>query len=94
MTDCRRTMDTDKPCEVAVYSFDLILNGERYGGHIPALSADDAAKMVSAFGGKLIGRLELIIPEDRLCSICAGDVTIDMTHPKPNDEDFPDHIDG
>jgi hypothetical protein len=90
-----RDMDTDKPCEVAFYSFTVRLNGDRYIGRIPALNAGHAENMVKQIGGELMGRLLSIDDIDKsICSICGGDVKVDMTHPKPIlDDDFPEEFD-
>ena len=84
--------DEGKPQDVAVYLFDITIDEHRYCGDIPAKSWAHAEEMVSKFGGVIVGRSSLEIPEGRLCSVCSGDLKIDMEHPRPIDDDFPDEI--
>ena len=85
--------DQDKPEEIALYVFTLMIRGERYGGHIPARSWEEAEQMVGMFGGEVDGRL--VSTEDsqsKLCAICGGRITHDEEHPQPVEEEFPDTI--
>jgi hypothetical protein len=84
--------DIEKPADVALYLFDLKIDGKRYGGEVPAKSWEEAQSMVQKFGGTVIGRA-VEVHEDTICSICSGDMVRDKEHPKPSDEDFPELID-
>lgn len=82
-----RTMDTEKPAEIAIYTFTICINGERYGGQVPALNEGHAESMIKQIGGKLMGRLCSVISDTKICSICAEPLTVNMEHPKPVEED-------
>lgn len=86
--------DIQKPADVALYTFEVKIDGERYGGEIPARNWEAAQAAVSKFGGNVIGRLvETMDAQRSVCAICGGDITEDKEHPQPiEDDEFPDLI--
>lgn len=87
--------DSTKTTKVAIYLFHILIDREAYGGHIPAKSWRDAEETVKKFNGKIVGRVAHIMETDKICSICGGEVTRDLSVPKSIDieDEFPDIID-
>lgn len=89
-----QTEDKAEDGKVALYLFEVIIDGERYGGDIPAKSWKEAQKQVHSFGGIVLGLgIESIL--DKQCAICRGDIKEDLENPKgkPVFDEFPELID-
>lgn len=85
--------DEEKASEVSLYLFELYINGQRYGGEMPALSWEQAHEAVQRFGGRVIGRSIESILVGTICSVCGDEVRISTEIPEPLDEEFPEEID-
>lgn len=74
--------DEGKTSPVALYLFELWIDGLRYGGEIPARNWEEAENAVKNFGGSVAGRsIETIMVDP--CPICKGEIRKDTEHPLP-----------
>lgn len=84
--------DEKEPNTVALYIFRCQINGQEYGGEIPALSYEDALSKVSTFGATVDGRAAETQYQN-LCAVCRGTISTDETVQNPlTDEDWPEEI--
>lgn len=75
---------------VKLYCFVLSIAGSQYAGQVPATSFDEAKALVPH--GTDWGELVEEQPVGQICSICTGQMRIDLTEPKAIDDKWPDAI--
>ena len=73
---------------VKLYTFVVTIGGQRFEGHIPALTFEQVKEFVPT--AEDIGELIETRPVGQICSICAGDMVI--TPKVVESDDWPEEL--